>query len=75
MPFWPPCFKSKANLSKTFRPGNRDGVFIRKKNFSPVADISVEKIKISATEPSRPLIWTSRNFYKKLLVVYQDLGN
>ena len=34
MPFWPPCCKSKANLSKHFRPGNRARVFI-KENFHP----------------------------------------
>ena len=28
MPFWPPCCKSEANLSKHFRSGNRAGVSI-----------------------------------------------
>ena len=34
IPFCPLCCESEAILSKTFRPGNRDGVFIWK-NFHP----------------------------------------
>ena len=34
------------------------------KIFSPVAEISVGKTEISATEPSHPFIWTLRNFNK-----------
>ena len=28
MPFWLLCYESEAILSKTFHPGNRDGMFM-----------------------------------------------
>ena len=51
MPFWLLCCKSKAIFSKTFRPSNRDGVFIWK-SFQPgFQDLSWKNLGKRASRP------------------------
>ena len=74
MPFCPLCYESEAILSKTFRPGNRDGVFIWK-NFQPSCrDVGWKKPR--SRQASHPtLSYVHSEIFTKDLVMYRDLGN
>ena len=67
MSFWPLYCESEAILSKKSRPGCRDGCLCVD-IFSPVAEISVGKTEISATETAHPFIRTLQSFSKDLAV-------
>ena len=76
MPFWPICCESDAVLFKTFRPGDRAGVFIWE-NFHPgyrdIGRINVPRCPGNQASPASHM--NISIFFKKKRVTRRDLGN